>query len=127
MDHAGRFIFARICLGGNDREVYTSSPLYVQEGNYFSDDEFVAVHGGFEGDGRLRCSYKTPGQDETKKLFNLSWQEVRTAVKNSYARVGACFPFWATIKKLNYSENMLMLAIQALFYYEYRTVILCSI
>jgi hypothetical protein len=27
MDHSGRFIYARLCLGANDREVYTSSPL----------------------------------------------------------------------------------------------------
>ncbi len=53
MDHSGRLIFPRLCLGGNDREVFTSSPLYLQEGHFFSDDEFVAVDGGFEGDGRL--------------------------------------------------------------------------
>jgi hypothetical protein len=26
MDHSGQFIYARLCLGANDREVYTSSP-----------------------------------------------------------------------------------------------------
>jgi hypothetical protein len=41
MDHSIQFIFARLRLGGYDREVYTSNPLYQQEGNYFSDDEFV--------------------------------------------------------------------------------------
>jgi len=66
MDHSGQFIYARLCLGANDREVYTSSPLYLQEGNYFSEDEFVAVDSGFEGDGRLQCSYKNPGHDEIK-------------------------------------------------------------
>jgi hypothetical protein len=53
MDHSGQFIFVRLCLGGNDWEVYTSCPLYLQEGSYYSDDECVAVYGGFEGDGRL--------------------------------------------------------------------------
>ena len=114
MDHSGRFIYARLCLGANDREVYTSSPLYLQEGNYFSEDEFVAVDGGFEGDGHLRCSYKNPGQDEIKKLFNLTWQEVRMGVENSYARVGTWFPLLGNNKKkLNHSENILMLAVQA--------------
>jgi len=79
-------------LGANDRDVYTSCPLYLQEGNYFSEDEFVAVDGSFEGDGRLQCLYKTPGQDEIKKLFNLTWREVRSGVENSYARVGTWFP-----------------------------------
>jgi len=72
MDHSGQYIYARLCLRANDREVYTSSPLYLQEGNYFSEDEFVAVDSGFEGDGRLRFSYKNPGQDEIKKPFNLT-------------------------------------------------------
>jgi hypothetical protein len=48
MDHSGRFIFARVSLGGNDRECYTGSPLYLQEGKYFSDGQFVAADGGFE-------------------------------------------------------------------------------
>ena len=114
MDHSGWLIYARLCLGANDREVYNSSPLYLQEGNYFSEDEFVAVDSGFEGDGRLRCSYKNPGQDEIKKLFNLTWREVRTGVEISNARVGTLFPLLGNNKKkLNYSENILMLVVQA--------------
>jgi hypothetical protein len=63
----------------------------------------------FEGDGRLQCSYKNPRQDETKKLFNLTWREVRTGVKNTYVTVGAWFPLLGSNKKkLNYSKNMLM-------------------
>jgi hypothetical protein len=60
-------------LGKNDREVLTSSPLYLQEGEFFSDGEFVAADGAFDGDGQFRCSYKNPGDDEIKKLFNLAW------------------------------------------------------
>ena len=41
MDHSGRYIFARLCLGKNDCEVFTGSPLYLQEGEFFSEDEFV--------------------------------------------------------------------------------------
>jgi hypothetical protein len=48
MDHTGRYIFVRICLGNNDREVLTASPLYLQEGDYFSEEEFVASDGGFD-------------------------------------------------------------------------------
>ncbi len=53
MDHSGHYIFARLCLGANDREVYTSSPLYLHEGDYFSGEEFNAADGAFEGDGRF--------------------------------------------------------------------------
>jgi len=114
MDHSGRYIFARLCLGANDREVYTSSPLYLHEGDYFSGEEFVAADGAFEGDGRFRCSYKNPGNDEVKELFNLTWREVRTGVENSYSRVAAWFPLLGNNKrKLNYSEHMLILAVQA--------------
>ncbi len=58
--------------------------------------------------------YKNPGQDEIKKLFNLTWREVRSGVENSYARVVTWFPLLGyNKKKLNYSENILMLAVQA--------------
>jgi hypothetical protein len=65
-------------LGGNDCEVFTGSSLYLQEG------EFLASDGGSECDGCMKCSYKDPGNDEVKKLFNTAWQEVRTGVENSY-------------------------------------------
>ena len=114
MDHSGRYIFARLCLGKNDREVFTGSPLYLQEGEFFSEDEFVAADGAFEGDGRLRCSYKNPGNDDVKKLWNLAFREVRTGVENSYQRTGAWFPLIGNNKrKLPYSDKVLFLAIHA--------------
>jgi hypothetical protein len=33
MDHSGRYTFAYLCLGKNDREVFTSSPLYLHHGD----------------------------------------------------------------------------------------------
>jgi hypothetical protein len=51
---------------------------------FFSNDEFVAADGAFEGDGCLKCSYKNPGNDKVKKLWNLAFCEVRTGVENSY-------------------------------------------
>jgi hypothetical protein len=53
VDHTSCYIFLQITHGKNDREVYTSSPLYLQEGGYFSDGEFLAADGAFVGDGRL--------------------------------------------------------------------------
>ena len=97
MDHSGRYIFARLCLGKNDCEVFTGSPLYLQE--FFSEDEFVAADGAFKGDGRLRCSYKNPGNDDVKKLWNLAFREVRTGVENSYQRTGAWFPLIGNNKR----------------------------
>lgn len=72
MDRSGCFIFAQFCLGGNDRYVYTSSPLYFHEGIFFvtmnSWQQMVYYH-------RFCCSYKNLGNDEVKKLFNLTWCE----------------------------------------------------
>jgi hypothetical protein len=114
MDHSGRFIFARVSLGGNDRECYMGSPLYLQEGKYFSDGQFVAADGGFEGEGRFCCSYKNPGNDVHKRVFNLAWREVRMGVENSYCRLCQWFPLLGNNKKrLNYSENIIFLAVQA--------------
>jgi hypothetical protein len=114
IDHSGRFIFVRVSLGNNDREVYTTSPLYLDEGAFFSNGEFVAADGGFEGDGRFICSYKNPDNDRNKIIFNLAFHEVRTGAENSYQRVGAWFPLLGNDKhKLPYKEHTLILAIQA--------------
>ena len=76
MDHTGRYIFFCICLGKNDREVFTGSPLYLQEVQYFSDDQWVSCDGAFEGDGQKLCSYRNPGNDETRICYNLAFREV---------------------------------------------------
>jgi len=110
MDHSGWYIYACICIGKNDRKVFTSSPLYLSEGYYFSDDEFVAADGAFEGDGCLKCSYKNPGNNEVKKLWNLAFHEVRTGVENSYQWTGAWFPLSGNNKcKLQYCSLQFML------------------
>ena len=38
MDHSGRYTYLRLCLGKNDREVFTGSSLYLQEGNFFHQE-----------------------------------------------------------------------------------------
>jgi hypothetical protein len=114
MDHSGCYIFARLCLGKNDHEVFTASPLYLQEGEFFLVDEFVASDGAFEGDGHLCCSFKNPGNNEVKKLWNLAFCEVQTCVENSFQRTGAWFPLIGNNKHhLPYSDQVLFLAIHA--------------
>jgi hypothetical protein len=114
MDHSGHYIFACICLGKNDHEVLTGSPLYLQEGEFFSEDFFVAANGAFEGDSHLCCSFKNTGNDEVGKLWNLAFCEVRTGVETSYQRTGAWFPLIGNKKcKLPYSDQVLFLAIYA--------------
>jgi hypothetical protein len=114
MDHSGHYIFAHLCLGKSELEVFTASPLYLQEVEFFSDDAFVATDGAFKGDGHLHCSFKNPRNDEVKKLWNLAFHEVRTGVENSYQRTGAWCPLIGNNKrKLPYSDQMLFLAIHA--------------
>jgi hypothetical protein len=114
MDHSGRYIFACLCLEKNDHEVFTASPLYLHESEFFSGDEFIAADGAFEGDGRLRCSFKNPGNNEVKILWNLASREVRPGVENSYQRTGAWFPLIRNNKRiLPYSDQVLFLAIHA--------------
>jgi hypothetical protein len=92
--------------------VFTSSPLYLQAGDYFSLEEFVAVDGTFEVDGQMGCSHKNPGNDWNEQVFNVAWHEVRTGVKNFYQGMGVSFPLTGNNKqKLPYSENGLILAI----------------
>ena len=114
IDRTGRIIFFRICLGNNDRECLTQSPLYLQQGLYFADDEWIASDGGFEGDGPFRCSYKNTRGNIDKQLYNVTFKEVRTGVENKYNRVGQWFPLLGNNKKrLNYSEITITLAVHA--------------
>ena len=66
MDYTGRYIYVYVGLAKNDREMFTSLPLYLQRGYWFSDGEFIAADGGFEGDGPVRASFKNPGADTNK-------------------------------------------------------------
>ena len=60
----------------------------------------------------MHCSFKNPGKDEAKKLWNLAFCEVRTGVENSYQRTGAWFPLIENNKrKLSYSDQVLFLVI----------------
>jgi hypothetical protein len=86
----------------------------LNEGGYYSDAEFIAADGIFDGDGRFRCSYKNLGNNVIQKIFNITWHEAQTGVENSYGRIAAWFPILGNNKKkLNYSENVLMLSVQA--------------
>ena len=49
MDYTCRYIYVYVGLAKNDREMFTSLPLYLQHGYWFSDGEFIATDGGFEG------------------------------------------------------------------------------
>jgi hypothetical protein len=53
MDHSDHYIYACVCLGKNDHKAFTSSLMKLQEGEYFSPNEFVATDGTFEGDSCL--------------------------------------------------------------------------
>jgi hypothetical protein len=71
----------------------------LQEVDFFSPDGFVASDGGFDGDGKFKCSYKNPGNYPNKILFNLGWREDRTGIENSYQRVVPGIPYWETTSK----------------------------
>jgi hypothetical protein len=90
------FAFVRLPLRSNDREKLTITPMYLQEGEYFTERDFVAADGGFEGDGRFKCSHKNSGKDPGK-TFNVTWQEVCTRVENKELLHGVLY--WVTIKE----------------------------
>jgi hypothetical protein len=71
-------IDVRVCLGCNDHDIFTSSPLYLNEGNCFCEDEFMSE------DGRFLFSHRNPGPPPDRVLFNLVFQEVCTEIENTY-------------------------------------------
>jgi hypothetical protein len=92
VDHSSHFIFARLSLGTNDREIYTTSPLYLCEGDLFQMIHLLPQTVLFEGDGRFIYSYKNSGSDENKTTFINAFREVQTLEGNAYQRVGTLFP-----------------------------------
>jgi hypothetical protein len=77
--------FLCVYLGKNVVEVFTGSPLYFYEGEFFSDNQWVSSDGTFEGDGQFICSYKN---NPEKIHYNLAFHKVRQGVENSCGRVG---------------------------------------
>jgi hypothetical protein len=68
----------------------------------------------FEGDSHLCCSFKNPGNDKLKKLWNLAFHEVRIGVENSYQRTGAWFLLLGNNKcKLPYTDKVLCLRLKS--------------
>jgi len=113
IDRQGRFIYARLCLPTNDREALTSSPLYLQQGEYFTDGEWIATDGGFQGDEPHRASFDDP-RTESEQYFNVVFKEVRQTKEVSYERLITWFPILGNNKKrLPYSEKTLLLSVHA--------------
>jgi hypothetical protein len=61
----------------------------------FLQENFWHLVEASRGDGCMKCSYKDPGNDEVKKLFNNAWHEVRTG------KLALGFPSWV-ITRENY-------------------------
>ena len=93
------YLLTGIPGGRNDREVWTSCDLYLNPHNYFSPGEWLAVDGGFIGDGPTIHSYNDMRNDEDKADFNMVFTEVRKQVENTFGRVQMWFPIHGNLKK----------------------------
>ena len=55
----------------NDRDQLTSTDLYLNRGDYFSEGEVLGSDGGFKGDGPILISYDTLDTAEKSILISL--------------------------------------------------------
>ena len=119
----GYFIWYDPLVDGrrNDRDMFTSSDLYLSKGTYFSPManggiggfEFMASDGGFRGNGPLLFSFDNL-DDAQKEIFNLAFKEVRVGVENAVGRVQKWFPILGLQKSYwNYDQELLELAVGA--------------
>jgi hypothetical protein len=114
IDFTGRYIYVDVGFGKNDRDYFTLTDLYVQEGAYFSEGEWLASDGGFVGDGPVRYSHNNPGNDSDKVLYNIAFREVRTTVETAFNRVAQWFPLLGQNKDyLHYNEELITVSIHA--------------
>ncbi len=86
----------------------------MNERDYFCLNKWLAGDGGFEGDGPIRYSYKNPGDDDDKKLFNLVFRKVRAGIETAFPRVCRWFPILGNNKReWNYGDDVMQLSIHA--------------
>jgi len=114
IDYTGRFIYVHVGLAKNDREMFTSLPLYWRRGQYFTGLQHLAADGGFDGDGPINCSFKDPGENVDRQTYNLAFREVRVGIENAFGRVCSWFPILGNDKKrMNYDDTHIVMAIHA--------------
>ena len=117
VDSSGKFLYVQTVVYGrtNDRDMWTSSPLFMRQEEFLDDGQFLASDGGFEGAGHgLLYSYKTISHDFYKKIFNLAFQEVRKQVENAFGRIQLWFPVLGNAKaKWNCSISLLCMTVHA--------------
>jgi len=116
IDKRGYYIYVETGIDGrmNDRDIFTSSPLYLNRGLYFSAGERLIGDGIFAGDGPITVSLRNPGNDIDSQYFNNAFKLMRMTVETSYKRVEDWFPILGNAKKMwNYSTYLLQLSIHA--------------
>ena len=93
IDKNGLYIYVKTNYDGrpNDRDIWTSSPLYMESGQFFSPGEKVGADGGFQGDGPCLISH-TKVDNRDKAAYNVAFKEVRKGIENAFGRVQMWFP-----------------------------------
>ncbi len=99
MDHTGRYIFLLLCLGRNDREVFTGSPLYLREGEFFSDNQWISSDGAFEGMVDLFAHTRIQEMIWIRFVTTLHSVKSGKELRIVMVELECGFPYWGTIKK----------------------------
>ena len=116
IDKDGLFTFVSHGGGGrtSDRELFTTSPLYMQRNDYFSLNEWVGGDGIFRGDGNVRTSFNNITADGVLALYNLVFREGRMPVENALGRTQANFAVLGAQRKyFTGNSELLSLAVHA--------------
>ena len=112
IDHRGYYRFVAHGAGGrtSDREMFTTSPLYMDRVNYFTLAQWLGADGIFKGDGPVCCSYQFIANDAEKELFNAIYTEKRKPVENALGRTESWFPILGKYNKY-FRGNKILLAL----------------
>jgi hypothetical protein len=116
INRAGYFRFVQTGFDGhrNDRDIFTSSALYLQRGKFFSTGELLASDGGFIGDGPVFYSHNRTNNDIDKEMYNIAFGHYRQTIETAYGRIQRWFPILGIRKKYwNYNDDLLTLAVYA--------------
>ena len=116
IDKDGLFIWVDPLVKGrvNDRTQFTNCDLYLNAGRYFSEGEWMASDGGFQGNGPAVYSFNDLRGDRSRQVYNLAFTEVRKGIENAFGRVQMWFPILGVQQReWNCDLELLELSVEA--------------
>lgn len=116
VDRDGFFMWIETNFDGrlSDLDMFQSSPLYLNAGQYFTEGEFIASDGIFMDVGNTVTSFRNIANDACRAAFNACFNSFRIGVENAFGRQQQWYPILGYRREYwTYARELLVLVIHA--------------